>query len=87
VQLNERLRYAHLPPPDSALLSSPALFVELERRPVLPMLKKRFASVTPLGALLRTYRGQTLARYAIYRLADPLGPVLEGEEHGPAERP
>jgi 4-amino-4-deoxy-L-arabinose transferase-like glycosyltransferase len=77
VQLNERLRYAHLPPADGALLGSPALYVELDRRDPLPLLRKRFASVTPLGVLQRTFRGQTLARYALYRLADPVGPVLE----------
>jgi len=79
VQLNERLRYAHLALPDDALLSSPALYVELERRSGLPMLRKRFASVTALGALSRSFHGQTLARYTLYRLADPIGPVLEGE--------
>jgi 4-amino-4-deoxy-L-arabinose transferase-like glycosyltransferase len=79
VQLNERLRYAHLGPPDGALLASPALYVDLERRNGLPMLRKRFASVTALGTLSRSFHGQTLARYALYRLADPIGPVLEGE--------
>jgi len=80
VQLNERLRYAHLAPPDRALIGSPALYVDLERRNALPMLRKRFASVTALGALSRSYRGQTLARYALYLLADPVGPVLGGDE-------
>jgi 4-amino-4-deoxy-L-arabinose transferase-like glycosyltransferase len=84
VQLNERLRYAHLPPPDSALIASPALFVDLERRKDLPMLRKRFASVTALGGLSRSYRDQTLARYALYLLADPVGSVLgDGEPARP----
>jgi hypothetical protein len=81
VQLNERLRYAHLPPVDAALLASPAIYVELERRQQPSMLTDRFASVTPLGTLVRTDRGVAVATYAVYRLANPIGSVL-----GPALR-
>jgi 4-amino-4-deoxy-L-arabinose transferase-like glycosyltransferase len=79
VQLNERVRYAHLAPPERALLNSPALYVDLERRSGVATLGKRFASVTALGTLSRSFRGQTLARYALYRLADPIAPVLDEE--------
>lgn len=81
VQLNERLRYAHLPPVDPALLASPAIYVELARRERPQMLTARFRSVTPLGTLVRSDRGVSIATYAVYRVADPIGAVL-----GPALR-
>jgi 4-amino-4-deoxy-L-arabinose transferase-like glycosyltransferase len=81
VQLNERMRYAHLPPVDDALLASPAIYVELVRRQQPSMLTERFGSVTPLGDLVRTDGGVPIATYAVYRLADPIGTVL-----GPALR-
>jgi 4-amino-4-deoxy-L-arabinose transferase-like glycosyltransferase len=81
VQLNERMRYAHLPPVDDALLASPAIYVELARRQRPWMLMERFASVTRLGNLVRSDRGVPIATYAVYLLADPIGSVL-----GPALR-
>ena len=77
VQLTERLRYAHLPPPDDTVLRSPAIYVELERRQALSMLREHFGSVTDLGKLTRSYRGTSLATYVLYRIADPIGPVLQ----------
>jgi hypothetical protein len=81
VQLNERMRYAHLPPIDDALVASPAIYVELARRQRPWMLLERFASVTPLGNLVRSDLGVPIATYVVYRLADPIAPVL-----GPALR-
>jgi hypothetical protein len=77
VQLTERLRYAHLPPPDDSVLRSPAIYVEHERRQAPSMLREHFGSVADLGKLTRSYRGTSLATYVIYRVADPTGPALQ----------
>jgi hypothetical protein len=72
LQLTERLRYAHLPVVSPDVLQSPAIFVELERRQVLPMLQVRFASVQSLGRVTRSFRGVPIATYQVYRLAGPI---------------
>jgi hypothetical protein len=76
VQLTERIRYAHLPPVDDRILHAPAIYIELERNLVMGMLKDRFASITQLGILTRRYQDYALDRYVIYRVADPIGPIL-----------
>jgi 4-amino-4-deoxy-L-arabinose transferase-like glycosyltransferase len=76
IQLNERIRYAHLPPVDDRIIHTPAIYVELERNRVMSMLQDRFASITPLGILTRRYQKNVLDRYVVYRLADPIGTVL-----------
>jgi hypothetical protein len=81
VQLNERLRYVHLPPIEATLFTCPGLLVELERRAFPDALAARFADVRSLGTLTRSYAGVRIATYALYRLAAPTGPVLS--EEGP----
>ncbi len=66
VQLTERIRYLHLPAADPALLKCPALYVELERRAAPSLLNERFASVTRLESIRRSYAGVPLAVYAVY---------------------
>jgi hypothetical protein len=66
VQLNERIRYLHLPAPDAAVLKCPALYVELERRADAAWLGGQFRSVTRLQSLTRSYNGVPLAAYAVY---------------------
>jgi Dolichyl-phosphate-mannose-protein mannosyltransferase len=66
VQIDERIRYLHLPAPDAALLKCPALYVELERRTNASWLGERFRSVTRLDNLTRTHAGVPLATYAVY---------------------
>ena len=77
LQLDERLRYAHLPPVDDALLRSPAIYVDLEQRRTPQFLQRRFGSVVPLTKLNRTYRGSNISTYVVYRVSDPIAPVLE----------
>jgi hypothetical protein len=73
VQLTERVRYMHLPPLDTAsLLKCSALYVELERRSALSMLKGRFNTVTLLKTVVRSERGTELASYRVYLLANPI---------------
>ena len=71
VQLNERIRYLHLPAIDEAVLACPALYVELERRSSPDLLDERFASVTPLGRIVRIQRGTPIAPYAVFLLSGP----------------
>lgn len=77
IQLNERLRYVHLPTTPADLLSKTALYVELERRVRPEWLKSRFGSVTRLGRIERRHDGVVIAAYEVYRLADPIAPVLD----------
>jgi 4-amino-4-deoxy-L-arabinose transferase-like glycosyltransferase len=72
--LNEPLRYAHLPAVGAAALGCGALYVELERRPLLAGLHARFARVLPLGTATRSYQGRSLARYNVVLLGEPRGP-------------
>jgi 4-amino-4-deoxy-L-arabinose transferase-like glycosyltransferase len=66
IQITERLRYAHLPPPDPALLKCPALYVELDRRVEQDLLAERFRSAIKLQSIARSYAGVTLATFAVY---------------------
>src|SRR5262245_10363732 len=72
--LNEPLRYAHLPPLAAAELGCGALYVELERRPLLAGLPARFDGVRPLGTATRSFAGRNLARYNVALLGGPRGP-------------
>jgi hypothetical protein len=74
VQLTERIRYLHLPPPDPALLKCPALYVELERRGGEALIKAHFATATRLDSLARRYVGVSLGVYVAY-LAEGLDPA------------
>jgi hypothetical protein len=66
VQINERLRYLHLPSVDAGLLECPALYVDLDRRADGASLDARFRSARPLGSLTRSHAGVPLATYAVY---------------------
>jgi 4-amino-4-deoxy-L-arabinose transferase-like glycosyltransferase len=70
VQLDERIRYLHLPAPDPALLQCPALYVELARRGGEPVLAERFHSVAKLQSLTRSYGSVSLGSYAVYLVKD-----------------
>jgi 4-amino-4-deoxy-L-arabinose transferase-like glycosyltransferase len=72
VQLDEPLRYVHLPPLDARIKACPAIYVELERRHEPELLSERFLGVKALGTQDRKYAGGLpLARYVIFLLADP----------------
>ncbi len=73
VQLDERLRYVHLPQPSRALLSQPALYLELERRARPDILASRFRTV---GATVRLIRGERSVEIAPY-LAVPVAEAIE----------
>ena len=75
-QLDQRIRYQHLPVPDPAVTQRPGLYVELERRQQPALLKQRFRSVRKLDTLVRTYDGEPVARYGVYRVSEPAGSPL-----------
>lgn len=68
LQLNQRLRYASLPPPEPALLRRPALFVTEAGRDYGWLLRPLFAERRLLGTLERMEGGVTLATYEVWRL-------------------
>lgn len=68
VQLNQRLRYAHLPPPDPAVLRQPALFVTEAGRDYRWLLRPLFGQRRLLATLERGEGGVTLARYELWLL-------------------
>lgn len=75
-QLNDRIRYRHLPSPPLSLSAAPAIYVELERRQAPELLARKYRSVQRLGTLVRRDHGETLASYATYLVADPIGDVF-----------
>lgn len=77
VQLTERLRYVHLPPPDPALLQRSALFVTLARNDRVDWLATRFRSVREVAVPARSHRGVILAEHRAWLVADPIVPVLD----------
>lgn len=73
VQLDEPARYAHLPPPDAAMLAEPALFVTRARKDLMVRFRDRFETVERLGTRDRMVRGEVIDTYAVYRLSGPRG--------------
>jgi hypothetical protein len=75
-QLTERIRYTNLPRIEDSVFDCAGLYVELERRSLADVLRARFADVTAVGRVTRSYANVPIADYVIYRLAEPKGPVL-----------
>ncbi|WP_052699390.1 glycosyltransferase family 39 protein [Hyphomicrobium sp. 99] len=75
-QLDQRIRYEFLPPLAPSLLEKPALYVELERRVDLPLMKQKFRKIEPLGTLTRANGTPGGATYVLYLLSDPPTPPL-----------
>ena len=80
VQLDERLRYIHLPPVADTVLRAPALYVELQRRADLALLRARFAAVEAAGTLTRSSGGVSIGTYVLYKVGEPIGAVLPPPE-------
>jgi 4-amino-4-deoxy-L-arabinose transferase-like glycosyltransferase len=75
-QLDQRIRYEFLPPLSPALLQKPALYVELDRRVDLALLKSKFRNVAALGSLTRENGSPTGATYRLFIASDPVAPPL-----------
>lgn len=75
-QLDERIRYIFLPPLPDAVVNRPALYVELERRVDLPLLKSKFGKIEKIGTLTRRNGVSDGATYVLYLVSDPIAPPL-----------
>lgn len=71
LQLNERIRYVHLPTADADMFNRPGIVVELARRNPKAELSSRYKKVRLIGSLSRSYRGVPLQTYAVYSVAHP----------------
>jgi 4-amino-4-deoxy-L-arabinose transferase-like glycosyltransferase len=76
VQLNERIRYVHMPVPKDQLFTKPGIVVELKRRDPKAELVARFKEVEPLRSLTRSHRGIPLQTYLVYRVSGAMGSPL-----------
>jgi 4-amino-4-deoxy-L-arabinose transferase-like glycosyltransferase len=76
VQLDERLRYAAAPPPPADLLARPALLVLRDGAGETEALLARFRFAEPLGTVTRRADSASIARYALFRVSDPVGDPL-----------
>lgn len=63
-QLDQPLRYVHLPPADRNM-DCPALYVELERRQSAELLKGYFDKLSEIGTFTRAAGGEVFARYRV----------------------
>jgi 4-amino-4-deoxy-L-arabinose transferase-like glycosyltransferase len=76
VQLDERLRYDAAPPPSADLLARPALLVLRDGAGETQRMLARFRFTEPLGTVTRRAGNAQVARYAVFRVADPVGDPL-----------
>lgn len=73
VHLDEPARYAHLAPPDPAMLAEPAILVTRARKDFAARYRDRFDRIEKIGTLDRTVRGRVVDTYAVYRLTGAHG--------------
>jgi 4-amino-4-deoxy-L-arabinose transferase-like glycosyltransferase len=76
VQLDERLRYAAAPPPPADLLARPGLLVLRDGAGETERLTARFRFAEPIGTVTRRADNARVARYALFRVSDPVGDPL-----------
>lgn len=74
-QIDQRIRYEFLPPLPPALLAKPALYVELDRRVDLALLRSKFRNIVPLGPLMRDNGRESGATYRLFLVSDPIAPL------------
>lgn len=76
-QITERIRWIDAPAPEPQIFGGQMLYVCRGTCPGIPALEGRFRIVQHLATLPRERNGATVAEYSLYRLASPLGPVLD----------
>ena len=77
VQPEERMRWIFEPDPPETMFAAPGLALGEAGRGFDVALRRRFRSVEPAGVLERRRAGAALATYDLYRVADPIAPVLD----------
>jgi 4-amino-4-deoxy-L-arabinose transferase-like glycosyltransferase len=80
VQFNERLRWISFRPPRAELFLRPGLYVSETNKDLTDDLKRRFAEVSLVGSVVRQRGSKVIKRYVVYRLAQPVSPVLDAVE-------
>jgi 4-amino-4-deoxy-L-arabinose transferase-like glycosyltransferase len=79
VQRNQRQRWLFQDAPPEALFEAPGLaFIDTDRD-FAAELAPHFARVEEVARLQRRANGRALETYVVYRVADPIPPVLSGE--------
>lgn len=72
VQINDRLRYVHLPAPAARLLREVGVVVDLSRRRPGDLLKRYFGDVVSLGTISRSWDDEALQTYDVFIVTKPL---------------
>ena len=77
-QIETRIRYVNAPEPDPALFRGTMMYVcEGECDFQVEMVSARFRTVEPVTKLPRRRHGIVIADYSVFRVADPIGHVLD----------
>jgi 4-amino-4-deoxy-L-arabinose transferase-like glycosyltransferase len=79
IQFNERLRWISFQQPHVALFLQPGLYVSETNKDKSGELKDRFSEVKLVGTAVRLRGSKAIKQYVIYRLAQPVSPVLDAE--------
>ena len=78
VQPDERIRWIFKPDPPQSLFAAPGLALGEAGKDFAADLRRRFRRVEPAGGLeRRRANGAPVAAYDLYRVADPVPPVLD----------
>jgi 4-amino-4-deoxy-L-arabinose transferase-like glycosyltransferase len=77
IQPDQRMRWIFAPEPPEPLFAERGLALGEPGRNFDFDLKRRFRVVESAGALLRRRAGGVIASYELYRVADPIAPVLD----------
>jgi 4-amino-4-deoxy-L-arabinose transferase-like glycosyltransferase len=77
VQFNERIRWLSFEPPRAGLFLKPGLYVSETNKDKSGELQRRFSKVELIGSAARLRGTEVIKRYVIYRLTQPVAPVLD----------
>jgi 4-amino-4-deoxy-L-arabinose transferase-like glycosyltransferase len=86
-QINERVRYGFLPPPDSNLTQKPALFIDWEDEGAgfLASHKDCYGTAEAVGTVSRKFKDKIIERFVLYRLTDvKIGPAVYDRHADPS---
>ena len=76
VQAEERARWLFQPPPDEALFEKPGLAFGEATGQFGAELAKKFRHVEEIARLPRLFDGAKVQEFALYRVSEPIAPVL-----------
>jgi 4-amino-4-deoxy-L-arabinose transferase-like glycosyltransferase len=76
-QLNERIRYRHLPSIPEDLTQKPALYIELDRRVHLAWLNQLFHDVREIEPVIKNNNEKSPAKYRVFYVSGPRDGALK----------